>query len=226
MSESDNCKWLHWQLQSLSLISFPYDPESLPKNGIYFLYEKGEVWGHGGVKQRIVRVGTHTGEGRFRGRIAEHFLPDGLKMKEGKPDEPAAVRSIFRKNIGRVLLTREGDSEFLRVWNMSHIDKARELRRQGRADIAKDKRLQRRISEIIRETFSFRFIPAQGKQGRIELEELCIGTLARCGSCRPSSGWLGLDSPISEIRQHGLWLIKGLRSPGFDSATRKLLEDI
>jgi len=36
-------------------------------------YEDGEVWGHGGDKLRIVRVGTHRG-GSLRNRIAEHYL--------------------------------------------------------------------------------------------------------------------------------------------------------
>ena len=38
---------------------------------------------------RIVRIGTHTGENQLRSRLMQHFV------KENKN------RSIFRKNIGR-----------------------------------------------------------------------------------------------------------------------------
>ena len=69
----DNCEWLHNQLKNLPLIKYPFRLEDLPKNGIYFFYEKGEVWGHGGKNPRIVRVGTHKGD-NFRSRINDHFL--------------------------------------------------------------------------------------------------------------------------------------------------------
>ena len=54
------CEWLHRTLEGLPLIRYPFDPEILPYNGLYFFYEKGEVWGHGGGQLGIVRVGTHN----------------------------------------------------------------------------------------------------------------------------------------------------------------------
>ena len=80
---SELCKWLHEQLEQLPLISFPFRLELLPKNGIYFFYEAGEVWGHGGNKLRIVRVGTHK-NGNFRNRIKEHYLLDETWMNFDK----------------------------------------------------------------------------------------------------------------------------------------------
>jgi hypothetical protein len=49
---------------------------------IYFFYEDGEFWGHGGNRLRIVRIGTHK-DGNFRSRIKEHFpvLWVGLNSK-------------------------------------------------------------------------------------------------------------------------------------------------
>ena len=58
---SDVCQWLHERLEALPLVQFPFDPERLPDNGIYFFYEQGETWGHGGRRPRIVRVGDASG---------------------------------------------------------------------------------------------------------------------------------------------------------------------
>ena len=46
---SERCKWLHEQLEQLPLIRYPFNPNDLPENGIYFFYEEGETWGHGGT---------------------------------------------------------------------------------------------------------------------------------------------------------------------------------
>ncbi len=79
---SENCKWLHIQLEQITVIKFPFKLEDLPENGIYFFYEDGEIWGHGGIKPRIVRIGTHK-DGNFRSRIKEHYLLDESKMNFG-----------------------------------------------------------------------------------------------------------------------------------------------
>ena len=95
---SELCKWLHGQLESLPLIRFPFSLDWLLESGVYFLYEDGEVWGHGGYILRIVRVGTHRG-GSFRDQIAEHYLLGKYEFwmnfdwNKPKPSD----RSIFRK---------------------------------------------------------------------------------------------------------------------------------
>jgi hypothetical protein len=113
---SELCKWLHEQLEQLPLIRFPFRLEQLPENGIYFFYEDGEVWGHGGNKPRIVRVGTHK-DGNFRSRIKEHYLLDESWMNFNENKPKPSDRSIFRKNIGRALLNKDKDS-YLKIWNI------------------------------------------------------------------------------------------------------------
>ena len=44
----------------------------VPPNGVYVLFEMGEE-GHGG--ERIVRIGTHTGQNNLAPRIREHLAP-------------------------------------------------------------------------------------------------------------------------------------------------------
>ncbi|MBL0721133.1 MAG: hypothetical protein JJV88_00975 [Sulfurovum sp.] len=98
---SEICNNIHHIFQNLKRYKFPFNEEELPKNGIYILFEKNEL-AHNG--ERIVRVGTHTGDDNLAKRLKEHF------MKENKD------RSIFRKNIGRAILSKKDDS-FLEQWN-------------------------------------------------------------------------------------------------------------
>ena len=100
VSNKDLCAEIHALFQKAERYSFPFDVEVIPRNGIYVLFEKGED-GHG--SDRIVRVGSHTGEGQLCSRLQQHFI------NEDKD------RSIFRKNIGRAILNR-GNDPFLEQW--------------------------------------------------------------------------------------------------------------
>lgn len=205
------CQWLHEHLEGLPSFKYHEDILSdghLPENGVYFFYQKGEVWGHGGSRSRIVRVGTHRGDGNFPFRIGEHFLTNG--------------RSIFRKNIGRALLHREGDG-YLKIWTLDFIEKLRRLRRGTPAEAACEKRIQKRVTAVLRRNFSFRFILADGRDERKEWERRLIGTVAGCPSCRPSPHWLGRHSPVERIRAGKLWLVQHLDSEGFDNLGKRVI---
>ncbi len=65
------CDEIHHLFHRQKRYRFPFDIAEFPSNGIYILFEEGET-GHGG--DRIVRVGTHTGENQLRSRIKQHFL--------------------------------------------------------------------------------------------------------------------------------------------------------
>jgi len=101
------CDALHEWANSLPALRFPFNEAQIPLNGIYILFEQGEV-AHGA--NRIVRVGTHTGTGQLRSRIRQHFL---VENKD---------RSIFRKNIGRALLNRDNDP-FLPMWELDRTSR-------------------------------------------------------------------------------------------------------
>lgn len=112
------CEALHEWANSLPALRFPFADATIPLNGIYVLFEHGEV-AHG--TNRIVRVGTHTGTGQLRSRLRQHFL---VENKD---------RSIFRKNIGRALLNRDHDP-FLPIWELDRTSRlAREARHQLRS---------------------------------------------------------------------------------------------
>ena len=79
---------LHKLLNNLTRYSYPFEENliSIPSNGIYIKFEKGEkIEG----LDRIVRIGTHTGNNQLHSRLFQHFENENQR------------RSIFRKNIGR-----------------------------------------------------------------------------------------------------------------------------
>jgi hypothetical protein len=210
---SELCQWTHEQLDQLPIVEFPFGLDDLPKNGIYFFYEGGETWGHGGDKPRIVRIGTHR-EGNFRSRISEHFLLNNHAMQFDQNQSPPHDRSIFRKNIGRALLVRDGD-DYLQVWNRSFTTTAARLAFGHLRHIEKEKRLETEVTRILRETFSFRYIPIEGEERRMGgqgLEKALIGTVASCQNCGASSEWLGRHSSVVKVRESGLWLSHYLKA--------------
>jgi hypothetical protein len=110
------CQSLHRLVDGRRKDSFPFDRGLIPTDGIYVLFESGE---HGHGTCRIVRIGTHTGTRELRSRLAQHFIQE-------RKD-----RSIFRKNIGRALLSKEADP-FLDSWNLDLTTKrAKDLHAEG-----------------------------------------------------------------------------------------------
>jgi len=194
------CNDIHQLFVSMKRYRFPFDESEIPKNGIYVLFEKGEV-GHS--EERIVRVGTHTGDGRLVSRIKEHFL------KEKKD------RSIFRKNIGRALLTKDDDT-FLEQWNWDLTTRANKDKFLPLLDINKQKQVEKEVTGYIQEYFSFVVFEVLTKEERLDLESKIISTISLCKDCNPSDVWLGNSSPIQKIREGGLWLVQGLYKTPLD----------
>jgi len=221
---SDLCKWLHEQLEQLPFIKFFFKLEQLPENGIYFFYEDREIWGHGGYKPRIVRIGTHK-DGNFRSRIKEHFLLDQSKMSFDKNKPKPSDRSIFRKNIGRALLNRDRD-DYLQIWEIDFTTKKNRESLGYKRDIDKEKRIEATITKRLRERFCFRFVMIDSQMKRMGskgLESLLIGTVASCKLCKASDNWLGNYSPKNQIRGSGLWLVQHLKATGINENGKEII---
>jgi hypothetical protein len=187
------CEALHKWANSLPTFRLPFDGNRIPLNGIYFLFEKGEV-AHG--TNRIVRVGTHTGAKQLRSRLQQHFL---VENKD---------RSIFRKNIGRALLNRDHDP-FLPTWELDRTSRKAKDKHIG-IDLDRQRAIEHSVSDYIREHFSFVVVRVDEKLERLSLESKLISTVSLCDACGPSSQWLGLSSPKTKIRESGLWLVNEL----------------
>lgn len=166
------CERLHKIFNECERCHFPSDQSSIPKNGIYILFEKGER-AHGD-HDRIVRIGTHTGESNLPKRLTEHFLHENKD------------RSIFRKNIGRALLNKQNDS-FLEQWELDLTTTAAKLLNFGKIDFKRLSEVEKNVSAFILNTFTFCVFPVDDKQARLTFERRIIATVNQCNTCRPSN---------------------------------------
>ena len=191
---SEICHELHQSIHTLKLHSFPFNDKEIPLNGIYILFELGEL-AHG--TNRIVRIGTHTGKDQLRSRLKQHFI---IENKD---------RSIFRKNIGRALLNSDHDP-FLEQWELDLTTHDAKLNHSANINFAKQKQVERSVTEYIQRNFKFVTFEVKTKEERLIWESRIISTVFKCDECKPSPQWLGLKSPKEKIRNGGLWLVNEL----------------
>ena len=202
------CDALHRIIINMGRHCFPFEEGAIPVNGIYILFEKGEK-AHGG--DRIVRVGTHTGEGQLKSRLQQHFL------NENKD------RSIFRKNIGRAILAKENDP-FLSHWNIDLTTRKAKNQYAHLIDMGKQREIEKRVTEYIQDSFSFIVIRVDQKEVRLYLESRIISTVSHCLQCAPTASWFGLYSPTTRIKKSGLWLSNELWKKPFSFEELKEFE--
>lgn len=188
------CDLIHTFANSLPRLSYPFDESKLPENGVYFFFEKGETYKG---MDRIVRVGTHTGDGNLPSRLIQHL------NKENKD------RSIFRKNIGRALLKKDNDT-FLEQWNLDLTSKA--AKEKYAATINSEKLLdtEKQVSVYMRKNLSFSVFEVATKENRLLMESLLIKTISASKDFKASDTWLGKSSPVLKIRNSSLWLVNKL----------------
>lgn len=190
----NKCSVLHEWFNSLEKYRFPFDETKIPFNGIYILFEKGER-AHG--TDRIVRIGTHTGNDQLRSRLKQHFL------NENKD------RSIFRKNIGRCLLNKDKDP-FLEQWELDLTPTDSKKKHLGLIDFGQQEMIEKGVSNYMQGNFTFATFRVDDKRKRLEFETKIVSTLSLCVGCKPSKKWLGLFSTKQKIQEAGLWQVNGL----------------
>ncbi len=188
------CKDLHIWSNKLPIFTFPFNESKIPQNGIYLLFEKGES-GH--KTNRIVRIGTHTGNNQLRSRLKQHFLTENKD------------RSIFRKNIGRCFLNKAND-KYLSKWELDLTSKSSRDKNGKFIDENKQKNIEKKISKYLQDNFSFAVIKIDDKKERLDLESKIISTVSHCEECTQSKNWLGNYSPKEKIKESGLWLVNEL----------------
>lgn len=196
------CDSLHKKFSSLTRIHFPFPIKTIPLNGIYILFEDGEK-AHGG--DRIVRIGTHTGNEQLPSRLEQHFL---MENKD---------RSIFRKNIGRALLNQAHDP-YIGYWELDLTTNEAREEFGNKIDIVRQKEIEKKVSAYIQTHFSFVVVHLEDKEKRLFYESRLISTISLCTDCSPSLNWLGLFSPKLKIRESGLWQEQELYKEPFSKA--------
>lgn len=197
---SNECCAVHNLTLGLKRYRFPFDVSEIPSNGIYILFQKDE---RGHEQDRIVRIGTHTGENQLRSRLKQHFL------NENKD------RSIFRKNIGRALLNQNNDP-FLKYWELDLTTRKAKEQFSSIIDFDYQKNIETQVSQYIHDNFSFVVFETNSKEERLDIESKLISTVSWCDECKPSNSWLGNDSPKEKIIKSGLWLVNELYKTPFD----------
>ncbi len=177
---------LYALISDLPRCSAATSPALLPLNGIYFFFERGETLGaqNAGL-DRIVRVGTHREDDRFRKRIRKHYGTVG-RLGGNKN------ASVFRKHLGGALLRAQGPSDpRLAPWLKQGGDSYSEVEEE--------------VSRVLRDSFTFTCVPVPDRHDRLLLESGLIALLAQFPACEPSSTWLGRYAAAPEIRTSGLW---------------------
>ena len=199
---SNECTHIHNLTEKIKRHSIPFNESEIPQNGIYLLFEKGE---NGHQQDRVVRVGTHTGDNQLRSRLKQHFLN---KNKD---------RSIFRKNIGRALLNRDNDP-FLELWEIDLTTRKAKEKYASSIDFTKQQDIEGQVSRYIQDNFTFIAFEVQSKEDRLEIESKLISTISFCNDCKSSGSWLGNSSPKAKIVKSGLWLVNELYKTPFDTS--------
>jgi hypothetical protein len=197
MLVNEKCAKLHELFNKIHRREFAEpDINSIGFNyGIYIIFEKGET-AHGEL-DRIVRVGTTTGEGTILSdRLKEHLENKG--------------RSVFRNNIALCLLNKGSWLGCLtELFKKDSIYRAEWEKTAAREQLQKYQEINDVVSSHIREKCTFAVINTDKENCKI-WENKIISTVSSCPSCGPSSGWLGNSSPKPKIKNSGLWNIIGV----------------
>jgi len=187
---------LHQIFNEQKRYSFPFEHviNEIPKNGIYIIFENGEKYQN---LDRIVRVGTHTGNNQLRSRLNQHFI------KENKN------RSIFRKNIGRCFLNKEMNP-YLILWELDVTSRAEKEKNLKLLDLDFEKGMEKIISNYVQTNLSFCVFQVDTKDDRLFWESRIVSTLAKATDIKSSENWLGNQSTKDKIKMSGLWQVNEL----------------
>jgi len=169
-------------LESLPLLDASYKRESIPENGIYIFYEKGEAWPDESTLRgapRVVRIGSHRADGNFRTRMGQHF-------------NATRRRSTFRYHLGAAIAKLTAiDPAVIDVWEDRKGPKLVDI--------------ETAVTKALTERFQFRCLSLDPEQcDRLAMEAKLISTFS-AGNTQFSGAWLGNHSPRSKIRNSGLW---------------------
>ena len=176
--------------------SFPFKQciNEIPQNGIYIIFENGEKYKN---FDRIVRVGTHTGNNQLRSRLNQHFINENKN------------RSIFRKNIGRCFLNQE-NNPYLSLWELDITSRVERVKNLKLLNLDFEKTVENRISNYVQTNLSFCVFQFDTKEDRLFWESKIISTLAKATDIKSSKNWLGNQSTKDKIKVSGLWQVNEL----------------
>ena len=207
------CYKLHKLFNSMKRYNFNNINEIPFNNGVYIFFEKDEYYKN---MDRIVRVGTDTGQNNLKSRMSQHFT------NENKD------RSIFRKNIGRAILNKTNQINLLNYWNLDLTERAKKDK-YFNEDLNKEcKIIEKQITDFLCNNMSFVVFELEHKDDRLRFEEAIISALYNSDDFIASDKWLGnyvLPTKGNHVKNSRMWLSQGLKAkPITDEEFTRLLE--
>ncbi len=187
---------LHIVFNNLKRFSYPYNETNISKNGIYILFEKGEYFKD---MDRIVRIGSHTGNNRLYTRINEHYIKNDHRD------------SVFRKHLGRCFLSVNNRKDYIENWDLKIKKRIDKEKNYHKINWEIENEYEQIITKYIRNNFSFVIIPNLiNENERIRLENGLIATIAQSSEKLSSENWIGNYHPDTKIQNYKLWNIQHL----------------
>ncbi|MBC7382932.1 MAG: hypothetical protein H7296_08040 [Bacteroidia bacterium] len=191
--------------------SYPYKENEIPKNGIYVMFEKGEK--HSNL-DRVVRIGSHTGQNRLFERINEHYIGEDHRD------------SIFRKHLGRCFLTIDKRVDYIKCWDLKIKKREDQAKNLDKINWALEEKYEEKISEFIKSNFTFIIIPnLTDEVNRSRIEAGLIAAFAQGEEKSISENWLGRFHPDKKISNSGLWNIQGINGSPLTVDEIKMIEN-
>ena len=193
----------------------------LPKRGVYFFREPGELR-QSGSGPRVVRVGTHAlnpgATSTLSGRLRTHYgTKAGLGNHRG---------SIFRLHVGAAILSRDGQP--VPSWGRGS-SKQKDVKSDPVA-LSSEAELERVVSAHTA-SMSLLWVDVNDEPGRSSMRGFIERSSIALLSNRfdpldpPSADWLGRFSARSEIRRSGLWNFNHVDEP-WEPAFLDVLEEL
>lgn len=196
-------QWIEGTRASGQVFSFRSLAEQhLPKQGVYIFLDPREP-NFTGAGPRIVRIGTHAvsrgSKASLRGRLRNHL---------GPATEVGNHRgSIFRLHVGRALLESSGGHHLLATWGDGQ-DAALDVKA---AEAQHEIMVSRYLQEL--EVALIAILDEPNKDSLraiVEAQLIALCTEDMQPIDRPTSDWLGRHSPVAQIKESGLWNIRGV----------------
>jgi hypothetical protein len=182
----------------------------ISKNGIYILFENGEFFN--GL-DRVVRIGSHTGNNRLFTRINEHYINNDHRD------------SIFRKHLGRCFLTLKNRTDYIEYWDLKIKKRTDKEKNYHRINWEIEEEYEQLITEYIRNNFSFVVIPNLiNEKERLRIEQGLISTFAQAREKESSNKWIGNYHPDNKIKTYKLWNIQHLLGIPLTKSEIELIE--
>lgn len=156
--------------------SWPFIVDAVPSNGVYLVYEEGELFEG---RPRIVRIGTHRAQDGLRRRLRYHV--GGNKNS-----------SIFRKHLGSAVLKRLGYA-------------GEEIARWMRQDTRGWRDVEKTITVELETRFTFSCLRIDNTSERMGMERRLIASLTCLDYSPASDQWIGNLAWSPVVRSCGMW---------------------